>query len=92
MKAIAELQVIPLGSAVSVRQEIKQVVELLGEYDFLIETHASGTNIEGDLDTILTAVGRVHQVLHESGCVRLLSYLKLETRTDKTPTLAGKRL
>jgi hypothetical protein len=24
--------------------------------------------------------------------VRLVSYLKLETRTDKAPTLAGKRL
>ena len=92
MRATAELQVIPLGSAVSVREEIRRVVNLLGEYDFLIETHASGTNIEGELDAILTAVGRVHQVLHEAGSVRLVSYLKLETRTDKPPTLAGKRL
>jgi uncharacterized protein (TIGR00106 family) len=92
MKATAELQVIPLGGAVSVREEITQVVDLLGEYDFVIQTHASGTNIEGELDTILAAVGRVHQALHDSGSVRLLSYLKLETRTDKTATLAGKRL
>ena len=27
-----------------------------------------------------------------TGTVRIVSYLKLETRTDKTPTLAGKRL
>jgi hypothetical protein len=31
-------------------------------------------------------------VLHSEGSVRLISYLKLETRTDKETTLAGKRL
>jgi uncharacterized protein (TIGR00106 family) len=92
MKATAELQLIPIGDGVSVRQEIGRVVELLQGYDFILETHASGTNIEGDLAEILQVVGRVHEVLHRAGSVRLVSYLKLETRTDKTPTLAGKRL
>lgn len=92
MHATAELQVVPIGSGVSVRKEITRVVEILKDYDFLIETHASGTNLEGDLGDILAAVERVHAVLHHEGTVRLVSYLKLETRTDKTPTLAGKRL
>jgi len=92
MKATAELQVVPIGSGVSVRKEITRVAELLRGYPFIVETHASGTNIEGELADILAAVGKVHDVLHREGCVRLLSYLKLETRTDKTPTLIGKRL
>ena len=92
MKATAELQVIPLGSGVSVREEVKRVVDKLGEYDFIVETHASGTNIEGELAQILAAVESIHQHLHATGSVRLLSYLKLETRTDKEPTLKGKRL
>ena len=92
MKATAELQVVPIGAGVSVRKEIGHVVELLNSHDFIIETHASGTNIEGELETILEAVKQVHETLHAEGCVRLVSYLKLETRTDKTPTLAGKRL
>jgi uncharacterized protein YqgV (UPF0045/DUF77 family) len=41
---------------------------------------------------ILAAVARIHEAMHDSGSARLISYLKLETRTDKTPTLAGKRL
>jgi uncharacterized protein YqgV (UPF0045/DUF77 family) len=41
---------------------------------------------------ILTAVGQIHKTLHDENSIRLLSYLKLETRTDKMPTLAGKRL
>jgi uncharacterized protein (TIGR00106 family) len=92
MKATAELQVIPLGQWVSVRKEIRRVVELLQSHDFIIETHASGTNIEGDLEDILAAVKQIHEVLHAEGSVRLVSLLKLETRIDKTPTLAGKRL
>ena len=92
MKATAELQVVPIGEGVSVRQQITQVVELLRGYDFIVETHASGTNIEGDLADIFAAVGEIHQSLHRDGSIRLVSYLKLETRTDKTPTLAAKRL
>ncbi len=92
MKATAELQVIPLGAGVSVRAEVSRIVELLGDQDFIIETHAAGTNIEGDMDAILRAVANIHTAMHDSGSVRLISYLKLETRTDKTPTLAGKKL
>lgn len=92
MKATVELQVIPLGSGVSVRNEVGYVVELLNQYDFILDTHASGTNIEGELDDILTAVKNIHESLHQQGSVRLVSYLKLETRTDKVPTLAGKKL
>ena len=92
MKATAEFQLVPIGQGVSVRREIGRVVALLQEHDFILETHASGTNIEGELGQILAAVAQVHEALHAEGSVRLISYLKLETRTDKTPTLAGKRL
>ena len=92
MKATAELQVVPIGSGISVRAEITRVVEILGDYDFIVETHASGTNIEGDLEAILDALKVIHETLHAEGTIRLVSYLKLETRTDKPPTLVGKRL
>jgi uncharacterized protein (TIGR00106 family) len=92
MKATAELQLVPIGEGVSVRQQITRVVELLQGHDFLIETHASGTNIQGELEAILDVVAQIHETLHRQGSIRLLSYLKIETRTDKTPTLAGKRL
>jgi uncharacterized protein (TIGR00106 family) len=92
MKATAELQVVPIGSGVSVRREITRVLELLREGDFIVEPHASGTNIEGELSAILAMVQRIHEVLHGEGSVRLVSYLKLETRIDKPPTLSGKRI
>jgi uncharacterized protein (TIGR00106 family) len=92
MQATAELQVVPIGQGVSVRQEIVRIVALLKDRDFIVETHASGTNIQGELSDILAAVEQIHETLHREGSVRLVSYLKLETRTDKLPTLAGKRL
>ena len=92
MQALVELQVIPLGAGVSVRNEVKQVVAMLNNYDFIVDTHASGTNIEGDLTQILGAIETIHRTLHEQGSARLLSYIKLETRIDKVPTLAAKKL
>lgn len=92
MRAAAELQVVPIGNGVSVRREIARVVTLLKTYNLVVEPHASGTNFEGELADILAAVAGVHETLHREGSVRLLSWLKLETRTDKVVTLAGKRL
>lgn len=92
MHATAEFQLVPIGSGVSVRREIMRVVEILKGFGFLLETHASGTNIEGDLTDILAAIEKIHATVHADGAVRLVSYLKLETRMDKAPTLAGKRL
>jgi uncharacterized protein (TIGR00106 family) len=92
MKTIAELQVIPIGNGVSVRKEVVRVVEMLRAYDFVIETHAAGTDIEGEMSDILAAIHHIHKTMHEEGTIRLISYLKLETRTDKPLTLSGKRL
>ena len=69
MKATAELQVIPLCAGVSVSTQVRRVIELLGEYDFILETHASGTNIEGEMSDIFAAVEQVHTSLHAEGSV-----------------------
>lgn len=92
MRAVAEIQVIPIGSGVSVRREVTRAHGLLEEAGLRVEAHAYGTNVEGELGDILRAVERVHETLHAEGTVRLSTSLKIGTRTDKTPSLAGKRL
>ena len=92
MKAVVEIQVIPIGSGVSVRKEITRVVDILSESGLVFETHASGTDIEGELEDIFALIEKIHKTLHREGTVRLVSYIKLETRSDKAPTIAGKRL
>jgi uncharacterized protein (TIGR00106 family) len=90
MKALAEIQVIPLGVGVSVRKEVMRAHALLQASGLAVQLHAYGTNVEGELETILAAIQRVHETLHREGVPRLATTIKLGTRTDKEPTLAGK--
>lgn len=90
MKATAEIQVIPIGAGVTVREHVKKAHEILATSGLTVQLHAFGTNVEGELDDILAAVKRVHETLHAAGVVRITSAVKIGTRTDKVPTLAGK--
>jgi uncharacterized protein (TIGR00106 family) len=92
MIATAEIQVIPIGAGVSVRKEVQRAREVLTECGLRMEPHAYGTNVEGELDEILAAIRKVHEVLHREGVVRLSTAVKIGTRTDKTPSLADKRI
>ena len=90
MRALAEIQVIPIGVGVSVRTEVKRAHQLLAESGLKVELHSYGTNVEGDLGQVLDAVKHVHETLHAEGVVRLSTFIKLGTRSDKEPTLAAK--
>jgi uncharacterized protein (TIGR00106 family) len=90
MKAIAEIQVVPIGAGVSVRAEVKRAHEILRESGLAVQLHSYGTNVEGDLDLILMTIRRVHEQLHAEGVVRLSTAIKLGTRTDKDVSLSGK--
>ncbi len=90
MKATGEVQVIPIGSGVSVRKEVKRAHAILEQADLRVELHANGTNVEGELSEIFAAVERIHETLHAEGTVRVSTFLKVATRTDKEPTLIGK--
>lgn len=92
MKATAEIQAVPIGAGVSVRQEVQRAYDVIRAAGLACELHAAGTNVEGELSAILQLIGRIHEVLHREGTIRLITFIKLETRTDKAPTLAGKRL
>ena len=90
MKALAEIQVVPIGVGVSVRAEVKRAHQIIRESDLQVQLHAYGTNVEGDLDTILETIKKIHETLHAEGIQRLATTIKLGTRTDKEPQLATK--
>jgi uncharacterized protein (TIGR00106 family) len=90
MKATGDIQCIPIGSGVSVRKEVKRAHAILRQAGINATLHPNGTAVEGELDDILEAVRRIHETLHAEGVVRLVSYVKIATRTDKDPSLAGK--
>jgi len=90
MKAIAEIQVVPLGVGVSVRTQVRRAQQLIQESGLEVQEHSYGTNVEGELETILGVIARIHKVLHEEGAPRLATAIKLGTRTDKDPSLKEK--
>jgi uncharacterized protein (TIGR00106 family) len=90
MRAVAEVQVIPIGSGVSVRDEVRRAHAILVQSGLNAQLHAYGTNVEGEMEEIFEAVRRVHETLHAEGTVRLSTFLKIGTRTDKQPALAAK--
>jgi uncharacterized protein (TIGR00106 family) len=91
MRATAEIQVVPIGVGVSVRNEVKRAHAVLVDSGLNVELHAFGTNVEGELDDILAAIRNVHETLHGEGVVRLSTAVKIGTRTDKFQTLEGKK-
>lgn len=92
MKALAEIQVIPLGVGVSVRKQVQRAHELILASGLKTEQHAYGTNVEGELEVVLATVRRIHEVLHSEGVPRISTALKIGTRTDKDTSLEDKRL
>jgi len=90
MIATAEIQVIPIGSGVSVRKEVKQAHGILEDAGLHAILHGNGTNVEGEMAAIFDAVRTIHETLHAQGTVRIATFLKIGTRTDKQPSLAGK--
>ena len=90
MKALAEIQVIPIGVGVSVRKEVLRAHEILTRAGLKVRLHAYGTNVEGDLDTILATIKALHETLHAEGTPRLSTAIKIGTRTDKDVSLDAK--
>ena len=90
MKALAEIQVIPIGVGVSVRKEVVRAHEIIKRAGLTVRLHAYGTNVEGDLDTILATIKALHETLHAEGTTRLSTAIKIGTRTDKEVSLEDK--
>ena len=56
--ALAEIQVIPIGVGVSVRNEVKRAHDIIRNSGLTVRLHAYRTNVEGDRDTILATIKR----------------------------------
>jgi uncharacterized protein (TIGR00106 family) len=91
MKALAEIQVIPVGLDISVRNEAKRAHEVIRTSGLKVGLHAYGTNVEEELEAILATVRQIHETLHSEDTQRITTAVKIGTRTDKEPRLEDKR-
>ena len=83
--AIAEVSVIPLGTKTpSVSQYVAQAIEVLDrEKEMKYEITAMGTIVEGDLDSILAVVKKMHEATFGEGVARVITMVEIDDRRDK---------
>jgi len=83
--AIAEVSVVPLGTKTpSVSQYVAQAIEVLDrEKDMKYEITAMGTIVEGDLDSILAVVKKMHEATFGEGVARVITMVEIDDRRDK---------
>jgi uncharacterized protein (TIGR00106 family) len=83
--AIAEVSVVPLGTkTASVSQYVARAIEVLDrEKDMKYEITAMGTIVEGDLDSILAVVKKMHEATFGEGVARVITMVEIDDRRDK---------
>jgi uncharacterized protein (TIGR00106 family) len=90
MHVIIDLCVVPVGVGVSVSRYVAACQNVLEEAQLSHTMHAYGTNIEGEWDTVMAAVKRCHELVHDMGAPRISTTIKLGTRNDRAQTMVEK--
>lgn len=87
MQVAAEIAVVPLGTTGPLSDYIAACERVLEEAGLAPRLHALATEVAGDWDTVMTAVRRCQETVHDMGAQRVIIDLKLATRTDRAPDL-----
>jgi len=90
MKVILDLCVVPIGAGVSLSSYVAACEKVLTAAGLKTALHANGTNIEGEWDQVFAAIRRCHEVVHEMGAPRIVTTIKMGTRTDRPQTMEDK--
>ncbi|GAB4428871.1 MAG: MTH1187 family thiamine-binding protein [Anaerolineales bacterium] len=90
MNAIAEFTIIPIGVGVSLSKYVAACEKVLEGFNINFELHANGTNLEGEWDDVMGAIKACHEKLHEMGVPRIVTQIKIGTRTDKAQKMQDK--
>lgn len=83
--AIAEVTVVPIGTkTTSLSSYVAECQEVLEKEDNIeYELTPMGTILEGELDDILVAIRRLHEVPFVNGAGRVTTNIKIDDRRDK---------
>ena len=90
MDVHADISIIPIGVGVSLSKYVAACERVFREAGLEPRLHAFGTEVEGEWETVMAAVRRCHDVVHQMGAPRISSTVKLSTRTDREQSLHDK--
>jgi uncharacterized protein (TIGR00106 family) len=87
MKIVAELEIVPVGVGPSISNYIAECERVLNKKNLTIQLHAAGTNIEGEMKDVFEAIQECIEAVHQLGAPRIVTDIKVISRTDKPQTM-----
>jgi len=90
--AIAKVSIIPVGTgSPSLSEHIARAVKVLRQEKGLkYELTSMGTIIEGDLDSILSVIKKMHRAALAGGVMRVVTTIEIDDRQDRPSTMSSK--
>ncbi|MFL2860378.1 MAG: MTH1187 family thiamine-binding protein [Pontiellaceae bacterium] len=90
MHVIVDVCVVPIGVGVSLSAYVAACGEVIEEAGLKQVPGPNGTAIEGEWDTVFTAVKACHDRVHKMGAPRVHTTVKVGTRIDRLQTIEDK--
>ncbi len=90
MIVMADICVVPLGTGISVSNEVAACIRVFEEAGLEPRMHGYGTNVQGEWDVVFGALKRCHEVVHKMGSPRITTSIRCGTRVDRDQTVQDK--
>lgn len=88
MSVLAEIMMVPVGTgSTSISRMVADGIKVIQQSGLKYDVTATGTNVEGDMDTILQTVKKMEEVPFSEGADRVVLLVKIDDRRDKSISL-----
>ena len=88
MAVVAEIAMIPVGTgSTSISRMLADSVKVLDKFGLEYDVTSTGTNVQGDMDTIMKAVREMDEVPFREGAERVVLMVRFDDRRDKSISL-----
>ena len=88
--ALMQLTMVPIGSGVSVGDFVADIQKRLYEEGATFTLSDMGTIIEGDVQFLLTLLGKIYETPFVNGAVRVVTNITIDDRRDKSIGIGDK--
>lgn len=90
--AIMEISVVPVGTeSPSVSLFVAECVKIVEQRGLQYEITSMGTEIEGELEELLSVAAQMHSAPFSKGAQRVVTTIKIDERRDKELRITGKK-
>ena len=86
---LVEFSTFPSGKEKNLSEDVARVIEIIEQSGLPHQTHAMGTLIEGDWDSVMDVIKRCHHELANAGR-RIYTRIVIDDRPGATGRLTGK--